>query len=150
MIPFTSAMSQHLVSYKHNPLPLGPTGWYTRFQCTVLKMEKNSTVREATGKRRIETREDWERKKQVDQPSKVTHVEGLLCRQDPWGAFGLKVYPKSKRAVISGKILSLAKQLMLFQFIGDCHMRSIHLCVRKRSSDSWSVTNQWHDFRQIV
>lgn len=70
---------------------------------------ENSRVREATGRRGIETREDWERKKQIGQPSKVARVEGFLFRQVPQGAFSLKVYPKSKRAGISGKILSLAK-----------------------------------------
>lgn len=98
-------------------------------------MEENSRVGEATGRRERDTREDWERKKQVGPPSNVIHVESLLFRQASWGDFSLKAYPKSKRAGTLVKILFLA-DLMLFQFIGDCAAWLTHLSLWRRNSDS--------------
>lgn len=50
-------------------------------------MEENSRVGEATGRRGKEIKEDWERKKQLHLPNNVTHAEGFLLRQTPWGDF---------------------------------------------------------------
>lgn len=47
------------------------------------KLEENSGVKGATGKRLKETKEDWERKKQVGQSSNMIHASSL---DRPWGA----------------------------------------------------------------